>query len=426
MENYVYYGNKKAYFDLPSKWNLLTRGEPTEYEGLPDVKKEIARALDHPIAAPRIEKMAKPGKAVILFDDLTRPTPAYLVFPEILKRFNAAGVKDHHITAICALGSHPTPTREQIIEKIGKEAYDRLSPRVLIHDSNSEDNVILGRTTYGSLVEVNPVVFEAEFCVGIGSCIPHFASGVGGGSKIVMPGVFSFQSILEHHMKWLASPGTVLGVIEGNHFHAEQDEMTRMAGVQYKVDLTMNVKNEVTNVYAGDICEISKVTSENLLKEYGVPVPAKADVVISGSYPLDRGIQAVKGVSPGAIAAKPGGHIILVGRNSLPEQFEPLVPALKNGKSFARELRDTIGGDVNPIARRAGISAWYFVVHLKLLLEKYRITYVCEDMSRSEVEAMNMSYESTVEDALRRIEAELPEADVTVFPAGSITVPVMA
>jgi len=425
LESYVYYGQEKRHFTLPSKWNLLTQGEPSEYEGVPDVKKEIIRALDHPIAAPRIEEIVKPGKTVILFDDLTRPTPAYLVFPEILRRLNAAGVKDNDITAICALGSHPRPTKEQLVEKIGKEAYERLSPRVVIHDSNSEENVIIGRTTYGSLVEANPLVLEAGFCVGIGGCIPHLASGVGGGSKIVMPGVFSFQSILEHHIKWIANSGTVLGRVEGNQFHMEQDEMVRMTGVQYKVDLAMNVKKEVTNVYAGDICEISKVTSQNLLKEYGVPVPGKADVVISGSYPLDRGIQACKGIDPAVYASKPGSHIVLVGRNTLPEQFKPLAPEINNEKSFAREIRDTIGGEVNPIARKAGISAWYIVVYLKMQLERHKITYVCEDMSPSEVEAMGMSYDKTIDDALERIERELPEADVTIFPAGSITVPIM-
>lgn len=425
MENYVYYGQEKRYFALPANWNLLTQAEPTEYEGLPDVKEEIIRALDHPIEAPRIEEMARPGKAVILFDDMTRPTPAHLVFPEILRRLNTAGVKDEDITAICAIGSHPRPTVDQIIEKIGKNAYERLSPRVVIHDSDSEENVVIGRTTHGSLVEINPLVHEAEFGVGIGGCIPHFASGVGGGSKIVMPGICSFQSILEHHMKWLANPGTALGTIERNPFYIEQSEIARMVGVQYKVDLAMNVKKEVTNIYAGDICEIGKVTSTNLLKEYGVSVPRKADVVISGSYPLDRGVQVCKGIGPALTAAKPSGHIVLVGRNTLAEQFEALIPAINNGKSFATEIRDTISGEVNPIARAAGISAWYFVVFLKLLLDRFKITYVCEDMSVSEVEALQMRYAETIEDALERIEGDLPEADVTVFPAGSITVPIM-
>ncbi len=44
MENYVYYGQEKMYFDLPAKWNLITQAEPTEYEGLPDVKKERPEA----------------------------------------------------------------------------------------------------------------------------------------------------------------------------------------------------------------------------------------------------------------------------------------------------------------------------------------------------------------------------------------------
>jgi len=62
---------------------------------------------------------------------------------------------------------------------------------------------------------------------------------------------------------------------------------------------------------------------------------------------------------------------------------------------------------------------------MKLKLERNKITYVCEDMPPEDVEAMGMSYDKTIEDALARIEGEQPEADVTIFPAGSITVPVM-
>ena len=425
MKNYVYCGQSKRYFDLPPRWNLITQGEPTEHEGLRDVKQAIVRALDDPIGAPPLEHMARAGKTVILFDDMTRPTPAHLVFPELLRRLNAAGVRDEDITAICALGSHPKPSEDQLVAKIGEEAYGRLSPRVIIHDSNSDENIIVGRTSRGSLVEVNPIVYNSEFGVGIGGCIPHFASGVGGGSKLVMPGVFSFQAILEHHVKWVANPRSLLGIVQGNLFHEEQDEMARMTPVQYKIDLAMNVNQDVTNIYAGDICEISRVTSARLLEEYGVPVPRKADVVITGTYPMDRGIQAIKGIGTAALATKAGGHIILVGRNTLPEQFGPLLPAIHNGRSLAVEVRDTIRGNVNPIARRAGISAWYFVLFLKLQLERFKITYVSEDMKREDVEAMHMTYAESIEEALQKIAGERPEADVTIFPAGSITVPVM-
>jgi hypothetical protein len=114
-----------------------------------------------------------------------------------------------------------------------------------------------------------------------------------------------------------------------------------------------------------------------------------------------------------------------MGRNTLTEQFKPLLPAINNGRSFAVEVRDTIGGNVNPIARQAGISAWYFVLYLKLQLERFKITYICEDMNRDDVEAMHMTYAESIEGALEKIAAERPEADVTIFPAGSITAPVM-
>jgi len=58
-----------------------------EVSALPLVEnpeKKVNRALDNPIGSEKIEEMARPGmKAVVLFDDWQRPTPAYLVFPEI-------------------------------------------------------------------------------------------------------------------------------------------------------------------------------------------------------------------------------------------------------------------------------------------------------------------------------------------------------
>jgi nickel-dependent lactate racemase len=425
MEGYVYYGKGKLPFKLPTRWNIIGQGEPSGVKKCADVNEEVIRALDHPIGAPRIEAMAKPGKTVILFDDMTRQTPAYLVFPEILKRLNSAGVKDKDVTAICALGTHPKITEKQIIQKIGREIYERLSPRVVVHDANSKKNIVIGRTTYGSLVEINPLVMEAEFTLGIGWCTPHLSSGFGGGSKIVMPGVSSSRSILEHHIKWMANPKATLGIVEGNPFHKEQDEVGRMAGVQYKVDVAMDVRNDVTKIYAGDLCEVTRVASQDLLKVHGVSIKHKADVVIAGSYPLDSVAKALGSAAP---VTKSGGCIIVVGSKSFPspEHLKSLIPAFNNGKSFAEEVRDLIEGRINETVWSAGISAWTFVLFMKKYLETFKVTYVCEGMSSSDVQAIHMTYSRTIEEALERIENEVPEADVTIFPAGSITIPILS
>jgi hypothetical protein len=103
-----------------------------------------------------------------------------------------------------------------------------------------------------------------------------------------------------------------------------------------------------------------------------------------------------------------------------------LTPAFNNGKSFAEEVRDLIQGRINETVWSSGISAWTFVLFMKKYLETFKVTYVCEEMSSSDVQAIHMNYSRTIEEALEKIENEVPEADVTIFPAGSITIPIIS
>jgi nickel-dependent lactate racemase len=82
-------------------------------------------------------------KVTVLFDDMQRATPADIAIPAILNRLNTAGIMDASITAICARGTHPAPSQEQIEKKVGREALARLQGRIHIHDAQSTENVFV-------------------------------------------------------------------------------------------------------------------------------------------------------------------------------------------------------------------------------------------------------------------------------------------
>src|SRR4030042_5198174 len=156
MAHYVNYEGGKKQFSLPKGWSLISDQDRSAVSGVTDPLKEIREALDHPIGSPRIEELARPGMdVVLLFDALQRPTPVHLALPEILNRLNHAGIPDERITAICAIGTHPIPTLEQLKKKVGEIAFSRLQGRIFSHDPHASDNVIIGRTHRGTLVEVN-------------------------------------------------------------------------------------------------------------------------------------------------------------------------------------------------------------------------------------------------------------------------------
>ena len=108
MSYYLNYEGGKMDFSLPPSWNVLTCQDCSAVCVVTDVDKEIERALDNPIGSPPLEDLARPGMdVVVLFDDVQRPTPAYLAFPHILNRLNKAGIPDERISGVCALGTHP-------------------------------------------------------------------------------------------------------------------------------------------------------------------------------------------------------------------------------------------------------------------------------------------------------------------------------
>ena len=183
-------------FSLPSGWKVLTCQDCSAAPVVADVETEIARALDSPIGSPPLEELAKPGMEVaVLFDDIQRPTPVHIAFPPILNRLNKAGVPDECINGVCALGTHPPLNAEQLEKKVGQEAFRRLQGRVQNHDPRSSENILVGRTNRGTIVEFNRLVAQADLVIGIGECMPHPFSGFGGGCKIIMPGVSSYRAV---------------------------------------------------------------------------------------------------------------------------------------------------------------------------------------------------------------------------------------
>ncbi|HSW38637.1 MAG TPA: nickel-dependent lactate racemase, partial [Acidobacteriota bacterium] len=311
MNYYINYSGRKINFSLPSEWNVLSSQDCAKATPVDNAAREVERALDNPIGAPPLEKLARPGmKVAVLFDDMQRPTPANLAFPAVLNRLNASGVADERISAICARGTHPAPSPEQIEKKVGRECLARLKGRIFIHDSQSDENVLIGRTSRGTVVEINRHVAEADLVMGIGNCMPHPYAGYGGGCKIFMPGVSSYRTIGEHHYSWLRNKSCKLNALDGNPYYEEIVEVARLGGLAFKIDFLLNESDQVIRVFAGDPVEEHRQAAEFATTIFQVSLPGQADVVITSASPLEIGVQATKALLNSRIAVKTGGTII--------------------------------------------------------------------------------------------------------------------
>ena len=365
MDYYLNYDGDKINFSLPSEWNVLSSKDCAQAPVVKDVAGEIERSLDNPIGIASLETLARPGmKIVVLFDDMQRATPANLAIPAILNRLNKAGVGDERISAVCARGTHPKPTDEQIEKKVGKEVIKRLHGRISIHDAQSSENVLVGRTLRGTAVAINKNVAEADIVIGIGTCIPHPYSGYGGGCKIFMPGVCSYDTISAHHYTWLRNKDSQLNKLEGNPWYDETVEMARLGGLTYKLDFLLNETNQVIGAFFGDPVEAHREGANHATSLYLVNLPKQADVVITSASPLEIGVQATKALLNARLAVRAGGTIVWVASQKQAGPLMALIEQMAAAKSANDYHQRLLRGDIPESIRAFGISflCWGFLL----------------------------------------------------------------
>ncbi len=424
MKFYVNYERKKIEFSLPKEWNLISNQDKPPVAGVTDPIQEIRHALGHPIGSPKIEEIARPGmEVVLLFDDLQRPTPAHLALPEILDRLNKAGIPDDRISGICAMGTHPIPTMEQLGNKVGKKVFARLRGRIIPHNPHASDNVIIGKTRRGTLVEVNRRVAFADLIIGVGECMPHPIAGFGGGCKIVMPGICSYRSVADHHFTWMRHRNSRVNLMDGNFFYEEIVDAGRLSRLAFKLDFIINEKKEIIRAFAGDPVEEHREASKYAASLYSVPIPKLADVTITSAFPMEVGVQATKALVMAGFCTRSNGTIIWVAPQKEAGPIMPLIKEMGSLESAGDFHRRLIEGNVPDHLKSFGISYIMQVVYFKELAEKFNVVHVTEGLSQEQVKMMKFSYSNNIQKAIDQVSQKIPKADVAIFPSGGNIIP---
>ncbi len=424
-ERYVICEGEKICFELPAGWKVMTAEDRPSVPGVADPLEEIRRALDNPIGSPRIEEIAKPGMDVaLLFDDLQRPTPAHLAIPEILDRLNRAGIPDSRVTAVCAIGTHPAYTLEQLETKVGRDVILRLPGRVFSHDPYSAENIVIGKTHRGITVEVNPYVAAADLILGVGECMPHPCAGFGGGFKIIMPGVSSYRAVADHHFTWMRHRYSKVNMTQGNGFYEEIVDAGRLARIAFKLDLVMNDKKEIIRAFAGETMAEHLEAATFASSLYWVPMPKMADVTITSAFPLEVAVQATKSLTMAKFCTRSGGTIIWVAPQR--QGAGPIMPLMKemaSSESASDFHRRLIRGDIPDELRSFGISYIMQIVFFKELAEMFHVIHVTEGLTAEEVKMMKFTHARTLRDAIDIASRTVSSADVAIFPSGGNIIP---
>jgi nickel-dependent lactate racemase len=419
VEAYVNYEGERRTFSLPQSWQIISQTDKPSVPGVDDAREDICRALNHPIGSHKIEELARPGmEVVLLFDDLQRPTPAHLALPEIMDRLNRAGVPDNRIKAVCALGTHGVLTLDQMKTKVGEEAFSRLKGRLFSHHPHDKDNIIVGKTHRGIVVEMNRHVALADLAVGVGECMPHPVAGFGGGYKLVMPGVCSYRTVADHHFAWMRHRDSRVNLLDGNFFYEEIVDAGRLSRMRFKLDLVMNDKKDVIRAFAGDPVAAHRKASEFAASLYLVPLPKLADVTITSAFPLEIGVQATKALTMAGFCTRSGGAIVWIAPEKEAGSIMPLIQEMGSPESAGDFHRRLIDGSIPDHLRAFGISYIMQVVYFKELSEKFNVVHVTQGLSPEQVRMMNFAYAPDIQTGVDLVAEKMPDASVAIFPSG--------
>ncbi|MFC1803230.1 lactate racemase domain-containing protein [Thermoproteota archaeon] len=277
LRTLLWYENKEITLSFPPQWNLNIY-HMEGYNNRQLNEKEIKLAFSKTIGSKRICDLAKTRKeAVIIFDDMTRPTPVYLLVPHILEELNKGGITDDHIRFISALGSHAPMDREDLVKKLGENIVEEFP----VFNHNPFGNLTdIGMTTRETPVKINREVMSCDLKIGVGLVCPHGMSGFGGGAKIILPGVSSIDTILANHkllpMKW--------GITEGVPLFQDMNEAARMASLDIKVDTIVNGRANITSLYVGDFVAEHREAVKMAKSVYNIPIQKKYDIVVANAY----------------------------------------------------------------------------------------------------------------------------------------------
>jgi nickel-dependent lactate racemase len=409
------YGDESLSVDIPPA-NLVGVFYPQESKRPSEKLDEtdiLRHALEHPIGAPPLRQLVKPGdKVAIITSDLTRPCPSERLIPPIISELTAASIPDADITIITALGLHRPMTADEIDRALTPEIHRRF--RVLNHDI--DDTVRLGVTSAGTPVEIFRPVVEADVRICLGNLEFHYFAGYSGGAKAILPGCASRPAVTANHAMMIR-PEAAAGVIEGNPVRSDLEEAVAMLGVDFIFNVVVDGSHNILDAVAGDVIAAHRHGCELIASRGKVPVPHKADIVLAsaGGFPKDINLyQAHKGLENASYFVREGGVIILAAecREGFGSQvFEEWMLSANSPREILDRIQRqfVLGGH-----KAAAIAA----------IETSTNVYLVSSMPDDLVRCLFMTPFASIPEALEAaFKAHGPASQVLVLPQAGSTLP---
>jgi nickel-dependent lactate racemase len=287
----AWYEDDDLTLEFPDTWDveLFSMKNAVEIS-----KEEIFTAINNPIGTPTILEISK-GKqnAVIVVEDISRPSRLEEVLNIVLNQLNDAGINDEKITIIYALGSHRPLDRRDSIKKVGLSVVERVN----IENHHPYENLIyIGESKVGTPIYLNKTYYNADVKIALGTVIPHPLAGFGGGAKIILPGICGMKTLEENHKAGVKGVGIGVGIL--TELRKDIEDVCKKVGLDFSINIVSTMKRGIAAVFAGNFIEAHRRAMEFAKEVYSTDVSPdlNLDIGFFNLYPEDTELfQTIKG-----------------------------------------------------------------------------------------------------------------------------------
>lgn len=393
---------------------LLKVAEKPDFKKLKNIEAYLTEKLAGSLCSQKLKELASSsGKALIICDDSTRPTPASKILPVISELLEQEGVATEQQTILFATGSHRLMSSDEAFEKIGSKLWGKV--KWINHNWNT-CLAKIGRTPSGIPIEVNPLVLEYRCIIGIGSVFPHRYCGWSGGGKIVLPGISGAGSVSQTHWMPYCDSSIYLGSRDNTAIR-EIMAAAKSAGLSFLVQCICDGNGNLCDLTAGEPEEAHNeaVAKAEAIMRVCVPV---ADVVIAQAWPEEADLwQAGKALYAAENVVSNGGHIIVVA--SLNEGIGPhkIYAELMNAPAEKilkyKNRRDTVG-----LAAAAAYATY-------MVRRKASVSFVTDSLFFNDIAAATgLDLYSSLQDAVNYLLKQEKDLTFSVLKEAPLMLPV--
>ncbi|MEE4241119.1 MAG: nickel-dependent lactate racemase [Desulfopila sp.] len=279
-------GKESLPVELPDSV-LLIENKPAQ--ALPNPEEAVLEALRNPIGTEPLHQIAQGrDNACVVISDITRPVPNKVLLPPLLRTLEESGIARDKITILIATGMHRPNLGEELEGMVGRDIMEQY--RIVNHYCQKREELREITRIDGAPVEINTHYLDADLKILTGLIEPHFYAGFSGSRKSVLPGISSYETMkFMHSYKVIEQLNEANCRLENNIFHDYAMEVTRLAGVDFILNVVINEDRELAGVFGGHYEKAHRAGCDLVVDHAVAQLEEKVDLVITsaGGYPLD-------------------------------------------------------------------------------------------------------------------------------------------